>query len=153
MGREMSPASNSIHTPDPIIGTAKNPAFRPATGAQGVAQPVGIPSSTIAQNWRDTFTLGVAGDWQVAPAWTLRAGYQYYQTPVPNSTFSPTIPDANQNVLTFGLAYRHNQHALEAAYGLDFYDRRNITSDQNPAYNGTYNLHVHLFSFSYRYSF
>ena len=32
-------------------------------------------------------------DYQFAPNWVVRAGYQFYQSPVPDSTFSPTIPD------------------------------------------------------------
>jgi len=116
------------------------------------AQSLGIPAG-IAQNWRDTFTVGLSGDWKFAPAWVLRAGYQFYQTPVPDSTFSPTIPDADQNVFTLGLGFHHKRYSVEAAYGLDFYNDRNIRNNQNPAFNGKYNFTVHLFSFSYRYSF
>jgi long-chain fatty acid transport protein len=112
-----------------------------------------FPTTNIRQSWKDTFTAGIGGDWRFAPAWTLRAGYQHYQSPVPDDTFSPTIPDANQNVLTVGLAYKHNHHAAEVAYGLDFYDQRNITANQNPAFLGKYNLNVHLISLAYRYSF
>jgi long-chain fatty acid transport protein len=106
-----------------------------------------------AENWKDTFTIGVGGDWKFADDWVLRAGYQFYQSPVPDSTFSPSIPDADQNVFTVGLGYKHGHHSLEAAYGLDFYDTRNITTDQNAAFNGKYTFTVHLFSFAYRYSF
>jgi hypothetical protein len=31
--------------------------------------------------------------------------------------------------------------------------QRNITTDQNAAFNGKYTFTVHLFSFAYRYSF
>ncbi len=106
-----------------------------------------------AENWRDTFTVGIGGDWKFADHWVARAGYQFYQSPVPDSTFSPTIPDSDQNVFTVGLGYKRGHHSLEAAYGLDFYNARNISTDQNPAFNGRYTFNVHLFSFSYRYSF
>jgi long-chain fatty acid transport protein len=112
-----------------------------------------LSSLTIPQNWRDTFTAGIAGDWRFAPNWILRAGYQFYLTPVPDSTFSPTIPDANQNVLTIGVGYKHKGHSLEFAYGLDFYDQRDIKNDVNPAFNGTYKFNVHLFSAAYRLAF
>jgi len=112
-----------------------------------------VPSMNLAQNWRDTFTAGIGGDWRFAAGWVLRAGYQFYETPVPSSTFSPSIPDSNQNVITLGLGYKYKKHSLEFGYGLDFYDRRRITNDQNPAFNGTYNINVHLLSFAYRYSF
>ena len=114
---------------------------------------LGVPSQNIPQNWKDTFTAGIGGDWKFAEHWTLRAGYQYFESPVPDSTFSPTIPDANQNVITLGLGWKSRHHALEAAYGLDFYDERQIANNQNPAFNGKYTFNVHLFSFAYRYSF
>ncbi|MFM2294253.1 MAG: hypothetical protein RLZZ350_666 [Verrucomicrobiota bacterium] len=110
-------------------------------------------STSIAQNWKDTFTVGIGGDYQINPNWTVRAGYQFYQSPVPDSTFSPTIPDADQNVITVGLRYQHGKHSIEGAYGLDFYDKRTITTAANPTFNGTYDVTVHLFSFAYRYAF
>lgn len=116
------------------------------------AQSLGFPAK-IREDWHDTFTAGIGGDWKFAENWVLRTSYQYYESPIPDSTFSPTIPDANQNVLTFGIGYNHGHHSLEGAYGLDFYDDRNIKNDQNPAFNGKYNITVHLFSFAYRYSF
>jgi len=112
-----------------------------------------LPTDRIPQNWDDTFTIGIGGDWRINDAWLLRFGYQFYKSPVPDSTFSPTIPDADQNVFTVGVGWKRGGHSLEAAYGLDFYDERNITKDQNPALNGDYQLTVHLFSFAYRYAF
>ncbi len=111
-------------------------------------------NTTVREDWRDTFTAGIGGDWKFAPDWVARAGFRYYQTPVPDHTFSPSIPDGNQKVFTVGLGYNHGHHTLEGAYGLDFYDQRVIASNTaNPSYNGTYDLTVHLFSLSYRYSF
>ncbi|MGC3960496.1 MAG: outer membrane protein transport protein [Verrucomicrobiota bacterium] len=105
-----------------------------------------------SQNWRDTITIGIGGDWQFAERWVLRAGYQYYQSPVPDSTYSPTIPDADQNVFTIGLGYRTGHHSFQVAYGLDFYDKRNVNTIQ-PLFNGTYDVTVHLFSLAYALSF
>jgi long-chain fatty acid transport protein len=116
------------------------------------AAALGFPKS-VPENWNDTFTAGIGGDWKFAQNWVARASYQFYGSPVPDKTFSPTIPDANQNVFTVGLGYTHGHHSLEGGYGLDFYDQRNIKNDQNPAFNGKYNFTVHLFSLSYRYSF
>ncbi len=112
-----------------------------------------VPNTSIPQNWRNTFTAGIGADWKFAEHWVVRGGYQFYQTPVPDGTFSPTIPDANQNVLTVGLGYTYKRSSFEFAYGADFYDTRHITSDQNAAYNGTYTFTVHLFSLAYRYTF
>jgi long-chain fatty acid transport protein len=114
---------------------------------------IGRLSQNIPENWHNTFTAGIGGDWNFADHWVLRGGYQYFESPVPDSTFSPTIPDANQNVMTLGLGW-HAQHvSLEFAYGLDIYNDRNISNDQNPALNGKYTFNVHLFSLAFRYSF
>jgi len=110
-------------------------------------------SQNVPENWRDTWTFGIGGDWQFTEHWVLRAGYQFYQSPVPDSTFSPSIPDANQNVITVGVGYRGKHNSFEVAYGADFYDTRSISTSYNPAFNGTYETTVHLFSLAYRYSF
>jgi long-chain fatty acid transport protein len=112
-----------------------------------------LPYTEIRQDWKDTFTAGIGGDWRFSPNWVLRAGYQFYESPVPDRTFSPTIPDANQHVLTVGLGYTAGRHHIEAAYGADFYDRRHIQNNQVPAFNGTYDISVHLFALSYQFSF
>ena len=112
-----------------------------------------FPSTRFRQDWDDTFTAGIGGDWRFSPNWVVRAGYQFYESPVPDRTFSPTIPDANQHVFTVGLAYNYKKHAVEIAYGADFYDERKIDNNQNPALNGTYQNTVHLFSFAYRFTF
>jgi len=119
----------------------------------GANNSLGVPSQSIPENWRDTFTAGLGVVWKFAGDWVLRFGYQFYQSPVPDSTFSPTIPDADQNVFTVGLGFKFGHNSFEGAYGLDFYDDRNITNDQNPAFDGKYTFNVHLFSLAYRYSF
>jgi len=108
---------------------------------------------SIPENWKDTFTAGIGGDWKFAENWVVRASYQFYQSPVPDSTFSPAIPDANQNVITIGFGYYGKHSSFEVAYGADFYDQRVIPNSYNSAFNGTYDITVHLMSFAYRYTF
>jgi long-chain fatty acid transport protein len=112
-----------------------------------------LPGASIPQHWRDTFTAGLGADWQFASSWIARLSYQYYQSPVPDETYSPTIPDADQNVVTVGLAFRRGRHSFECAYGAVFYEDRTIRGSMNPAYDGDYEVQVHLMSASYRLSF
>ncbi len=110
-------------------------------------------ASSVPQDWEDTFTAGLAAGWQFHQDWNLRFGYQFFQSPIPDRTFSPTIPDADQNVLTAGIHWRRGRHALAVSYGAVLYDERQVQNNLNPAYNGTYDITVHLISASYRYSF
>jgi long-chain fatty acid transport protein len=47
----------------------------------------GLADINTPENWRDTFTAGFGGDWKFSDHWVLRGGYQFYQSPVPDSTF------------------------------------------------------------------
>ncbi|MGA2029876.1 MAG: outer membrane protein transport protein [Verrucomicrobiota bacterium] len=127
----------------------------PINIGNNAANPPDLPTS-VPENWHNSFTIGIGGDWQFADNWVLRAGYQFYDSPIPDQSLTPSIPDANENVFTVGLGYKHGHHSLEAAYGFDLYDTRNINNPPgtpNAPFNGKYGVTAHLFSFAYRYSF
>ena len=107
----------------------------------------------VPQDWDDTFTAGVAGDWQLTEHWAVRAGYQFYETPVPEHTFSPLIPDSNQHAFTAGFQFGKDRHNAEIAYGYIWYEDREIRDNQNPLFNGDYEMNVHLWSLAYRLAF
>ena len=113
-----------------------------------LAATLGVPTA-YAQDWRNTFTFGLGGDWAFAEDWKLRLSYQHYQTPVPDRTFSPTIPDSAQNVVTAGLGYQLGAHRFDLAYSRVFYDTRTISPLDNPVYSGTYEISAHLVSLAY----
>lgn len=112
-----------------------------------------FPSTRIRQDWKDTFTAGMGGDYQLTEHWRLRASYQFYLSPVRDGAFSPTIPDADQQVFTVGASYKTGRHEFGLSYGGIFYADREITAAQNPAFNGRYEVGVHLGSASYRLRF
>ncbi len=117
--------------------------------------PLALPgvATSIPQAWKDTFTLGIGGTWRFSERWSGSLSYQRFQSPVPEFTLSPIIPDSGQNAVTVGIRYRHGRHRLQAAYARVFYDDRVVTVNQNPAFLGRYELDVHLISASYALSF
>lgn len=116
-----------------------------------VALP-GVPAS-VRQDWRDTFTAGLGGTWDVGGGWRLRASYQFFQTPVPEETFSPSIPDSDQHAVSIGASYRTGRHRFDLAYSRVFYEDREVRVNQDPAFLGRYEFDVHLFSAAYGFSF
>ncbi len=112
-----------------------------------------LPAPVIAQEWKDVWTYGIGADWQFAEAMTLRAGYMYIESPIPDETLSPTLPDANRNVFSVGLGYKAGGHSLDVAYAYSLFDDRDINNNRNPAYNGDYDLTSHLLGVSYGYKF
>ncbi len=120
----------------------------------GANSPLFPPNYTIDQDWDDTFTAGIAADWRFHENWTARGGYQYYESPVPNHTFSPTIPDANQHAITAGLSFAQGSHRADFSYGYIRYDDRDINNTGAAGvFNGHYEMMVHLFSLGYTYHF
>ncbi len=105
--------------------------------------------AVIRQNWKDTWTFGLGADWKATEFLTLRAGYIYLQSPVPEETLAPTLPDADQHVFSLGAGLRHGLNRFDLAYGYSLLDERDVTKNQNPAYNGKYETTSHLMSVSY----
>ena len=55
--------------------------------------------------------------------------------------------------LSVGIGYQHARHAFDLAYAYSIIPDRTVSSDQNPAYDGTYETSSHIVSASYAYSF
>lgn len=108
-----------------------------------------VPTPTIPQNWEDTWNFGIGGRYALNEAWTLRAGYIFLETPVPEETMLPALAENDQHVITVGLGYTEGSHRFDIAYGLGLYEDRDVENNQNPAYNGTYEFLSHLVALSY----
>jgi len=118
----------------------------------GNNQPL-LPNSTIPQNWNDTWTLGCGADWSVNDLLSLRAGYVWLESPVPEETFAPTLPDTDRHVVSVGVGLSKDRHQVDVAYMLSFYDDAEINNNVNPAFNGTYEGEGHLIQLSYAITF
>jgi len=140
------------------------------------------------QNWRNSYMtmVGTEYRWRTVPTlpqWevALRAGYWYSRTPVPDASFSPSVPDADQHALSIGLGFlckeggrllgvipcgttgngKLNPKAmgLDLAYQAILYETRTVTGNQNPlafppnAVDGTYRTTLHVGGINLRVNF
>lgn len=112
-----------------------------------------LSTNSIAQNWKNTWTFGLGGDWQFAQNWKLRAGYVYMPTPVPQSTLMPSAAEEDQSVVSVGLGYRRLHHSVDLALAQGLFRGREVRDNQNPAYNGDYDFCSTLLGISYQYLF
>lgn len=111
-----------------------------------------LGTSTTQQDLKDTWTAGIGAEWDFKPRWTLRSGFMYLQNPTPEKTYGPLGPDENQGVISFGLGYEIDHHAIDLGYAYGLFDGRDISGSANsPA--GKYDYNVHLLSLSYGYKF
>jgi len=82
----------------------------------------------IAQDWDDVWTVGVAGSWDVAEAWTLRGGYKYMESPIPDSTLAATLPDADKHALSAGIGWQGEKDAVDVGYMYLILDDRDVVT-------------------------
>jgi long-chain fatty acid transport protein len=99
---------------------------------------VGAPlSSTIIQNYRDTWSVAVGLDQQLGKKLTLRAGIQLDPTPTRDAFRNPRVPDGDRVDYNVGASYRLSKRiALDAAAGYTDLENSPISRDER-FYAGT----------------
>ena len=79
------------------------------------------------ERWHSTAFISLGGEYRVTPDLTLRAGIAWDQSPVPNSTRTPRIPDSNRYWLSAGATWQWRPNiAFTAAYTHVFADSSTI---------------------------
>ena len=104
---------------------------------------------SIPNNWDDTIKLGVGGDWQFSEDWVFRAGYAFLESPIPDETISPLLPDADRHAISVGLGFQSGIHTVDLGYTYSIFDDRAPTIAENPAYSGTYDIDSDLLGVTY----
>ena len=72
-----------------------------------VAFDNGTNSETL-QNYEDTWAFSVGANYMLDDQWTLRAGYQYDETPTQDGFRSTVTPDGDRNWFALGVSYEWN---------------------------------------------
>ena len=134
------------------------------------------------RNWKDSyvFMAGTEYKWinpAQLPAWdvTVRGGYSFADSPVPERTFRPDVPDSDYHAYSIGLGFlcrnggvflgviscgNEGRRSLGvAAIGFDvayqgiFYQSRGIFQNIDPRINGTWDTTIHVWSLNLRMNF
>lgn len=122
----------------------------------------GVTAVNLDFNYEDTWRFGLGGKYQLNPAWSLRAGIAYDQTPVPNDQARTlTVPDNDRFWLSFGARWQLNKAAsLDMGYAHIFMDdsriNRAVTSPTSGALlqtvNGNVETSINIFSAQLNYN-
>ena len=116
------------------------------------------PVPATQRSWHDTFGLNLGGKYRLNDTVAFMAGYIFGNNAVPDSTFDPSIPDADTHIFCFGteLSYRSFNIALSYAYQLYLDRTKNNSVDSllPPHYaDGNYKGDAHLLALSVGYKF
>jgi long-chain fatty acid transport protein len=66
----------------------------------------GRPRFVETEDWRDVWRAGIGAEYRASAQWTLRAGFEYDQSPIPQSTMRPRIPERDPRWLSIGASWQ-----------------------------------------------
>lgn len=114
------------------------------------------PDAIDEQHWDDTWFYSVGATYQVDPAWQLRAGIAFDNTPTQDAFRTPRIADGDRTWLSAGFGWQASEQlALDVGYTHIFVDDSSIdtrTSTGNRLI-GTFDNKVDILAVTARYSF
>ena len=122
-----------------------------------------VADIVLEENWSNTYSYRIGGNWALAEAHNLRYGVVYDEAPVPSETMRPSIPDGNRTGISLGYGF------LAEKWGLDFYlmplffedstakgaveNKPGVSDDPDGVIDGTYESMTTLFGLSFNFKF
>lgn len=112
---------------------------------------IGAFDASKAKNWDDSDSYRVGLTYDTQKSFILMAGFAYDETPVPDSSLSFDLPDAESYIYSFGLRYLATEQ-MELGFGylyVDKDDRSVVNSTVDGEFTGS-GAHVLTFGLSYK---
>ena len=103
------------------------------------------------KNWKDVWAFKLGAQYALNKKLDLRAGYAFDESPIPDSTLGPDLPDTDRHNLSFGMGLHNDFATLDLAYmWVKFVDRTSNNQDNAllTGQNGTFKSDAHLFGAS-----
>ena len=133
------------------------------------------------RNWQNSYVVMAGTEYKfVKPAWlpawdvSIRGGYVFADSPVPERTFTPDVPDSNSHSYSAGIGFLCrrggtflgvipcgtgqeglglNALGFDVAYQGIFYQSRGISNNQDPRTLGVWDTTIHVVSLNLRMNF
>jgi long-chain fatty acid transport protein len=103
--------SDAFHNLPMTFRNGSNPAVNADLGSSF--------SDSVPLDWQSEFVYRAGVEYNVTKSLTLRAGYSYGNSPVPNTTLTPLTAAIMQSTLTAGIGYGWKQFQVDLAYQYD----------------------------------
>ncbi|MDE0146279.1 MAG: outer membrane protein transport protein [Nitrospira sp.] len=133
------------------------------------------------RNWQSSYVVMAGTEYKfispaLLPSWdvSIRGGYVFADSPVPERTFKPDVPDSNSHSYSAGIGFLCQRGGTflgavpcgtgqegfgVAAIGIDvayqgiFYQSRGISNNQDPRVHGVWDTTIHVVSVNLRMNF
>jgi long-chain fatty acid transport protein len=112
-----------------------------------------FPSTTTELNWHDSVALSLGLRQRLSAKLTFLAGYQYTESPMNETNYTPLIPGNNRHLVSLGVTYVKDHLSLGLGYNYGFHPDLVLTHNAVPAFNGTHEFSLQILSLSAGYRF
>jgi len=120
--------------------------FHPATGDPLVADV------TQLKDWDDVFSYRLGARFMATEALAIYAGYLFDESPIPDKTLDPILPDSDRQSFQLGAGLNLGNLKIDASYMALFFDDRG-TKTNVYGVNARYENFAHLIGLQFSYAF
>lgn len=104
----------------------------------------GDPRATVPYNWESSFYYEFGAQYDLNDKWQVRAGYIFSENTVPDSTFSPVVPDSDRHVFSIGAGYASKRLDVDIVYQYSLSEDRTVSTSAVLPANGDWESDGHL---------
>ncbi|MBI4666381.1 MAG: transporter [Nitrospinae bacterium] len=120
--------------------------------------PILPSTSTQTKDYKNVTAVRVGGSYKLTANGTLRAGYYFDPTPVPDETVDPRLPDADRNLVAIGYGYKAGDNfTMDISYAYLWSATRtvdnNVGAEVYSTVDGDYKTTANIFGLSVGYQF
>lgn len=106
-----------------------------------------LQDMSIPRNYKNTYQIRVGAEYKDAflPGLTIRGGISYDESPIPNNTLDPTLPDANRWAFSGGVSYGITKMISVDAFYMFIRVKERKTTTNYDGFYGYYNTYADLY--------
>jgi long-chain fatty acid transport protein len=105
----------------------------------------GFTDSSTPLDWKDAWIAKMGVDYKMNDKLSIRGGYAFVKTQIPDHTLDAATPDANNHNISVGFGYKMGTLVIDTFYIADIYEDRTV---RNNILSGKYENFTHFAGFS-----
>jgi long-chain fatty acid transport protein len=123
-----------------------------------IHMPDGMPTSRNPAKWKDTWRITVGLEYEALDWLTLRAGYNWTESPMTDKYEDYTVPTNDRHTYTVGVGLHNDNWSVDLAYLYvqcqpRHYRENSVSTGGNGTIASSSNFHAHEMAFSIGYKF
>ncbi len=112
----------------------------------------GLPDVSQRKDWDDVMSYRLGLHYDATEQVSLFGGFYFDESPIPDDTLDPILPDADRYSFQIGAGYDFGNLSLQGSYMYLAFEDRETTSNYR-GINGSYESQTHIFGVQLGYTF